>query len=46
MTLFEGMRPAGVWSATLDGSELASGLYFIKLNSTEQQISQKVMLAK
>jgi len=46
MTLFEGMRPAGVWSATLDGSNLTSGLYFIRLNSTEQRISQKVMLVR
>ena len=46
MTLFSGVRPAGVWSATLDGSNLTSGLYFIKLNSTEQQLSQKVILVK
>ncbi len=46
MTLFSGVRSAGVWSTMLDGNGLVSGVYFIRLNSDEQQLSQKVVLIK
>ena len=46
MTLFSGVRPAGVWSMIVDGSELTSGLYFVRLNSTEQRVSQKLVLVR
>lgn len=46
MTLFSGVRQAGVWSTTLNGNNLSSGIYFIKMNLNDQQISQKVMLLK
>ncbi len=46
MTLFSGVRPAGEWSVTLDGSNLASGLYFVRLDASEKAFTQKVMLVK
>ena len=46
MTLFSGARQAGAWSTILDGSNLSSGVYFIKLNSGDLQMSQKVVLIK
>ena len=46
MTLFSGVRQAGEWSTTLDGSNLSSGVYFVKLNAGEVQMSQKVVLMK
>ncbi len=46
MTLFSGVRSAGVWNTVIDGTDLASGLYFVRLSSAEQQVSQKLMLLK
>ena len=46
MTLFSGVRQAGEWSNTLDGSDLSSGVYFVKLNAGDLQMSQKVVLIK
>ncbi len=46
MRLVSGVRPAGEWSATLDGSDLTSGLYLIRMKSEEQSLSQKVLLVK
>lgn len=46
LTLFSGVRPAGVWSTTLDGGELSSGIYFIMLSAGSEQMSQKVALIR
>jgi len=46
MTLLSGVRQTGVWSVTVDGSGLVSGVYFIRLNSTGYQLSQKVLLVR
>ena len=46
ITLFSGVRQAGKWSTTLNGSNLSSGIYFIKLNSGDLHMSQKVVLIK
>ena len=45
-TLFSGVRAAGVWSATLDGSDLSSGIYFVGMSVREQRLLQKVVLVK
>ena len=45
-TLYSGVRAAGVWSATLDGSELSSGVYFVGMSVGEQRLLQKVVLVK
>ena len=46
VTLFSGVRAAGVWSAALDGSELSSGVYFVGMSVGEQRLLQKVVLVK
>jgi len=45
-TLFSGVRPAGVWSAIVNGSDLASGVYFVRLQASDQAFTQKVMLIR
>jgi len=46
-TLFSGVRTAGQeYAATLDGSRLASGVYFYKLEAGNQMIVKKLMLLK
>ena len=46
VTLYSGVRAAGVWSATLDGSDLSSGIYFVGMSIGEQRLLQKVVLVK
>ena len=44
--LVNGMRPAGMHAAQFDGSNLTSGIYFYKLQATDQVITRKMMLVK
>ncbi len=46
MTLFSGVRPAGVWSATVDARDLASGLYLVRMNANDQTFTKKVICVK
>lgn len=46
MTLFSGIRPAGKSCVTLEGSELTSGVYFIRMNTGMESRLQKVVLIK
>ena len=46
VTLYSGVRAAGVWNATLDGSSLSSGVYFVGMSVGEQRLLQKVVLVK
>ena len=45
-TLYSGVRSAGVWNATIDGSELSSGVYFVSLVGDDIQLFRKVVLIK
>ena len=45
-TLFEGYRQAGIHVATLTANDLASGLYFVRLEASDQVFTQKVMLIR
>ncbi|MGC8654712.1 MAG: T9SS type A sorting domain-containing protein [Candidatus Kryptoniota bacterium] len=45
-TLFAGERKAGSYSATFDGAQLASGIYFYRLQSGSMSITKKMMLVK
>jgi len=45
-TLFEGNRQTGIYSTNLTGSDLASGLYFVRLEASGQVFTQKVMLVR
>jgi len=40
------MMQAVVHQATLDAGDMTSGLYFMKMEGTMQQVTQKIMLAK
>ncbi len=44
--MFSGVRDAGVWSATIDASELSTGVYFVKMVTENQQMFRKVLLVK
>ena len=44
--LHQGYKDAGVHTMTLNGQNLASGMYIIKANSADITVSQKVMLIK
>lgn len=46
MTLFSGVRQAGQWNVVVDGSQLASGIYFVWMSAEGQSLSQKVVLIK
>lgn len=46
MTLFSGVRQAGIWSTTLDGGDLSSGVYFVKIGTDDVQLSQKIVLIR
>jgi len=46
MTLFSGVRTAGVWSAVVDASELASGLYLLRMKTNNQIFTKKVICVK
>ena len=45
-TLFEGNRQAGIYSANLTGRDLASGLYFVRLEGSGQVFTRKVLLVR
>ncbi|MBT3233265.1 MAG: T9SS type A sorting domain-containing protein [Calditrichaeota bacterium] len=45
-TLVSGRLQAGVHRTMLDAGDLASGLYFIKLDGVRQSVTQKIMLVK
>ena len=45
-TIFSGNQKAGSYTATFDGTKLASGVYFYKLQSTNQVLAKKLMLLK
>jgi len=45
-TLVNGRVKAGVHRVILDAGDLASGLYFVKLEKTKQSVTQKIMLVK
>ncbi|MBT7617832.1 MAG: T9SS type A sorting domain-containing protein [Calditrichaeota bacterium] len=45
-TLFEGNRQAGIYSANLVGKNLASGLYFVRLEGAGQVVARKIMLIR
>jgi len=45
-TLVSGRMQAGVHQVMLDAGDLASGLYFLKLEGVGQSVAQKIMLIK
>ncbi len=46
ITLFSGVRSAGVWSATVDARDLASGLYLVRMNANDQTFTKKLICVK
>jgi hypothetical protein len=44
--LFEGPLPAGEHQVTFDGEQLASGLYFYRLTTTDKSVTRKMVLVK
>jgi flagellar hook assembly protein FlgD len=45
-TLQNGFQTAGEYSVTLDGSNLASGVYFYKIEAGEFTATKKMLLTK
>jgi hypothetical protein len=45
-TLVDDDRSAGTYTATFDGSALASGIYFYRLKSDAFVLTKKMLLAK
>ncbi len=45
-TLAEGAYPAGAYEVTFDGSNLASGTYYLKATADEQSFERKLVLMK
>ncbi len=45
-TLFSGMRNAGNYETTFDGSKLASGVYFYRLQAGNQTLVKKMLMLK
>lgn len=45
-TLFDGYQPAGNYVATFDGTKLAGGVYFYRLQSENVSITKKFVLTK
>jgi hypothetical protein len=45
-TLFDGEQKVGQYTATFNGSNLASGVYFYRLQSGSNSISKKLVLMK
>jgi flagellar hook assembly protein FlgD len=45
-TLLDGWREAGSHHVTFDGSQLASGLYFVKMQTGEYEGVKKIILLK
>ncbi len=46
MTLFSGVRSAGVWDAVVDARDLSSGLYLLKMNAGNYSAGQKIVVTK
>ncbi|MBC8278159.1 MAG: T9SS type A sorting domain-containing protein [FCB group bacterium] len=44
--IFEGYRPAGVYTAQIDGYALTSGVYFLCLETTNHTQIRKLILLK
>ena len=45
-TLYDGIRPPGVYHAHIDGDNMTSGLYFLRLQSNNYIQTQKLLLIK
>jgi hypothetical protein len=45
-TLFSGTQTAGSHEARFDGSQLSSGIYFVRLQTNQQQSQHKIVLLK
>ena len=45
-TIFKGKKSAGVYKMHIDGSNIASGIYFLKMESREFTQTQKIILLK
>ena len=45
-TLFEGYRQAGIYTSNMNANDLPSGLYFVRLESSGQILSRKVLLLR
>jgi aminopeptidase N len=45
-TLYEGQRPAGEYWQPFNGSKLASGMYLVRLETEQEQLTQKLVLLK
>jgi hypothetical protein len=46
VTLFDGTRKAGKYVATFDGTGIAGGVYFYRLQSEDVSITKKLVLVK
>ncbi|MDP8238092.1 MAG: T9SS type A sorting domain-containing protein [Candidatus Hatepunaea meridiana] len=46
MTLINDLKQPGVHSTVLNADDLASGLYFVRLEASEQSLTRKVMLIR
>ena len=45
-TLFSGIKTAGNYEATFDGTKLASGVYFYRLQAGNQMLVKKMVMLK
>jgi len=45
-TLFDGSRPAGIYSTKLVADELPTGLYFVRLNASDKAFTQRIVVIK
>lgn len=45
-TLFAGVRPAGTYTATFDGSRLASGIYIYQMRAGSFIETKKLLMLK
>jgi hypothetical protein len=46
VTLFSGVQPAGSYVKTFDGTKLASGVYFYRLQAGNQMQVKKMVMMK
>ncbi|MCF7802945.1 MAG: T9SS type A sorting domain-containing protein [Candidatus Marinimicrobia bacterium] len=46
VTLYEGRKAAGTYTATFDGTDLPSGVYFYRLQSDDVSFTKKLVLLK
>jgi len=44
--LYEGFRPAGVYDVHIDGAEMTSGVYFIRMEIGYNSFAKKILLVK